>query len=186
MFSIRAQAGMTLIELMVVTVIAAMIITIGVPALQRFSHSMQVQRDITQLSMNLRLARAQALQHTNRVTLCPLDSNGQCHNNWNARLSVFFDQNNNHRIDNEDQEIFNIPAVSSDQVKRDFNGSVISFAATGFAGFNTGSFSYCFKGAIETGAVFIISRIGRIRKGKDNNNDGIPETAGGNAIPCPS
>ena len=58
MLTIRKGQGFVLVELIIVVVISAIIATIGVPALQRLSHSMQVQRDITQLSMNLRLARA--------------------------------------------------------------------------------------------------------------------------------
>lgn len=185
MLTSQQQFGFALVELMIVVIISTLIATIGVPALQRFSQNIEARQDITQLSIKLHSARAQALQHASRVTLCPLDNNNQCYNQWNAKLSAFFDKNNNHQADNNEEILFIIPAISNDKIKRAFNGSVISFDSTGFSGINTGSFSYCLKGAIAVGDVFIISRIGRIRKGTDSNNDGIPETAGGRAIPCP-
>lgn len=185
MFSIRAQTGMTLIELMVVTVIAAMIITVGIPSLQRFSQNIGARQDIGRLSQLLSYARSSAIFTTSRTTLCPLKQDNSCSQDWNEALSLFSDTNNNHKLDLPQEAVLStIAAVSTNNVTRAYTGTVISFNERGYSDVATGSMSYCKNDAIITGAVFIISRMGRIRRGQDSDNDGLPETAGGSKIPC--
>lgn len=186
MLTIRKGQGFVLIEIIIVVVISAIIATIGVPAYQRFTQNMQARQEIARLKLVVDFTRNQAVATTSRTTLCPLDSSGQCINDWNNALSVFNDKNNNRRLDSDEAQLTSIAATTDPAILRSFNGSVISFDDRGFAGSHTGSLSYCLQGQVTRGAVFIISRIGRVRPGYDQNDDDLPELPDGNNIPCPA
>lgn len=180
-----ATKGFTLIELLIVSAIMALTLLVGLPALQDFQHSQRARQDIATLKILLFSSREQALHLAEPVTLCPYNANRQCTNNWNLPLMVFTDRNNNQRLDADETLLSQTTAGHSNSL-RYFSGQLIRFDARGFAGFNTGSFSYCYQSAQIHSASFVISRLGRIRRGGDSNNDGIAELANGQNVPCPS
>lgn len=177
--------GFTLVEVIVTTTIAILLLTVGVPAMNSFISRTEARQDIGRLNQIISFTRTQALLRGSRTTLCPLNANLQCSNLWNDRLSVFTDTNNNRILDASEQLLFTLPANQNRNVLRSFNSRIISFDERGFAGVNTGSLGYCHIGGIPTGAAFIISRNGRVRPGTDKNKDGLQETPNGNNVPCP-
>ncbi|MCD8523283.1 MAG: GspH/FimT family pseudopilin [Saccharospirillaceae bacterium] len=177
--------GFTLVEVMVTTTIAILLLTVGVPAMNSFISRTEARQDIGRLNQMISFTRTQALLRGSRTTLCPLNASLQCSNLWNDTLSVFTDTNNNRALDTGEQLLFTLPANQNRNVLRSFNSRIISFDERGFAGVNTGSLSYCHIGGIPTGVAFIISRNGRVRPGTDKNNDGLQETPNGNNVPCP-
>lgn len=181
----RNIRGYTLTELLITTTIAAIILSQAIPALSDFTQRHKARQDITSLQMLLNASREQALSLGTRVTLCPL-LNNQCSNNWNAELHLFTDPNNNARLDPNEMILHTLHEAADQNIQRHFNNKAISFDSRGFAGHATGSLSYCLKRDKPTGASIIISRNGRMRRGSDSNQDGIPETASGKNIPCPS
>ena len=66
------------------------------------------------------------------------------------------------------------------------NNSAISFNADGFSAFATGSLGYCFRKNKPLRLFLLLRAQGRIRRGTDSNQDGIPQTASGANVPCPS
>lgn len=180
-----SHSGFTLVEVMVTTTIATLLLTVGVPAMNSFISRTEARQDIGRLNQMISFTRTQALLRGSRTTLCPLDASLKCSNLWNDTLSVFTDTNNNRTLDAGEQLLFTLPANENRNVLRSFNSQIISFDERGFAGINTGSLGYCHNGGVPTGAAFIISRNGRVRPGTDNNNDGLQETPNGNNVPCP-
>lgn len=180
------SAGFTLTELLIAMAIMAIITMSAVPMLTELRERLQARQDIARLQLVIRSGREQALLLKTRVTLCPSDNQQTCLNDWNKPLILFTDTNNSRQRDADERLLQQLPEADPDRVMRLFNNSVISFDARGFAGLSTGSFSYCLKGQQRTGAAFIISRNGNIRAGQDSNQDGLPETANGNNVPCPS
>ncbi|QQD20706.1 prepilin-type N-terminal cleavage/methylation domain-containing protein [Venatoribacter cucullus] len=177
--------GFTLIELLIVSAIMALTLLVGLPAWQEFQHANRARQDIIHLKILLHSSREQAVHLAEKITLCPQNANRQCTNDWNLPLMVFNDRNNNQQLD-PDETLLNQATAGHSNSLRHFSGQVISFDARGFAGFNTGSFSYCYQSAQIHSASFVISRLGRIRRGGDSNNDGIAELASGQNVPCPS
>ncbi len=57
----RHQAGFSLVELMIVLVVAGIILAFGAPALRRYVDSYRVRDGATQLASELRLARQKAV-----------------------------------------------------------------------------------------------------------------------------
>lgn len=178
-----AQQGMTLLELLVTTLILSITLTAGVPALNRFSDRNAARQQITQLKQIISYTRLQASVLGTRVSLCPMQNN-QCTSNWNQTLTVFTDPNNNHVVDSGETLLRYFRASDSDREYRHYNRSALSFDGRGYAGGYNGSFSYCYRASVRTGAALIISRNGRIRAGLDSDQDGLPETAGGKNVSC--
>lgn len=177
--------GFTLIELLIVSAIMALTLLVGLPALQDFQHSQRARQDIAALKILLHSSREQAIHLAERLTLCPDSGNQQCGNDWNQPLILFTDTNNNRQLDTNEQLLHRTKALNGSRLLT-FSGNSISFDNRGFAGFSTGSLGYCLQGARPYSASFIISRMGRIRRGGDNNNDGIAELANGQNVPCPT
>lgn len=180
------HSGLTLIELMIILIITGLLFSAGSSAVSNMMHRYQAASDIQSLQMAIQLTRSHAIL-SGTTTFCPL-MNNSCQRQWNNELTLFADPNRNRKLDHNEKIITTLSAVDPLQVLRTYPKKAIQFNASGFAGFNNGSFSYCRVQAPKQriGAAFIISRIGRLRAGSDSNQDGLPETANGKNVPCPS
>ena len=186
MHTIQHIKAFTLIESLTTLILTGLLLGIGVPTFNSFLQRMTAEQDISQLRFVIQYARSSALKYLVPTTLCPLDQNSRCTTDWNQELTVFLDNNSNRQHDPGEVILIQLPAVITGNALRTFNGSVIHFNATGFAGFHTGSFGYCAHGSRPTGATFIISRNGNVRPGQDKDGDGLPETASGKNVACPA
>ncbi len=181
------NTGMSLIELLITLVISGLLASVGTQAMTSLIHRHQASTEIQALQMAIYLTRSQALITQSTTTLCPL-INGSCQRQWNARVTAFIDYNKNRRLDVNEQVLTTVPAIDPERVLRQYPKKAFQFNNRGFAGFNNGSFSYCstLGETVKIGASFIVSRMGRIRMGTDSDDDGLPETANGKNVPCPS
>ena len=177
--------GVSLTELMVALVIISLTLSVGVPAFKNFTDRVDAQNDISALRLILYQARSTSILQGIRTRLCPLDDADHCTARWNDELTLFLDINNNKSLDAGETVINQIGPSVDNTVIRSFTGSSISFDERGIAGISTGSFGYCHKAADPISTSFIISRLGRIRPGKDTDKNGVKETAAGKDIECP-
>lgn len=179
------DTGFSLIELLMAMAISAILLTMASGLFEGIANGYKTKQDISQIQTLLAKARETALLSNVKVSLCPLDTQLKCSNDWNQDLTLFTDPNHNRALEATEQVLQTFPATHNNKTWRHFNNLAVGFDAQGFAGYNTGSFSYCYKGSSTTGAVFIISRNGRVRYSKATSPNPLPKTAGGNAIPCP-
>ena len=96
-----AGAGFTLIELMVVVALAALLLSLAVPAFRGFVNSMRLTVAVNSLFTSLLLARSEAIKRNGRAVLCKSASGAACvtSGNWEQGWIVFHDTNNNARRD---------------------------------------------------------------------------------------
>lgn len=181
-----SHAGFSLIELLTVIAICAILLALGSHFFDDIASRYKVKQEISQIQLLLANARTAALFSNSKVSLCPLDAQLKCSNDWNQKLTLFTDHNHNRTLDNNDTVLQVFPAVNQNKALRHFNNLAVGFNAHGFAGYNTGSLSVCYKGRTTIGAVFIISRNGRVRHAKAFSPKPLPKTAGGKPIPCPT
>lgn len=179
-------SGFSLIELLIVISIAAILLSFGTSFMSAVSDRFKANQAISEVQLLLAKARSAALLSRAKVTLCPLDQQLKCSNDWNQELTLFTDSNHNRQLDNDDFVIQQFPAQSSHKAMRHFNNLALGFDARGFAGYNNGSFSYCYKGTVTVGALFVISRNGRVRYKKSISPAPLPKTSNGRNIPCSS
>jgi type IV fimbrial biogenesis protein FimT len=177
--------GFTLVELIVTLAIISISLAIGTPAFSNMVERHQATDDIRQLQTLIDTTRSYAVIQQVRTTLCPLDEHQVCQRNWNAPLTLFADHNGNRALDLDDVIVTTAQSAETN-VLRTYPKKALVFDERGFADFNNGSFTYCktLNNSSVQGAVWIISRMGRVRGGQDKNGDGVPETANGGAITC--
>ena len=180
------QQGLTLVELIVTLAIVGILFTMGPPAVSSMMHRYQAASEIQAIQMAIQLTRSKAIL-SGKTTFCPLVKN-VCKREWNRELTVFLDVNGNKQLDDGDTVVTAVQAVDESSTLRTYPKRAFQFNSRGFAGFNNGSFSYCRiqNEGKSIGAAFIVSRVGRIRRGVDSNQDGLPETANGRNVVCPT
>ena len=101
-----AESGLTLIELMVVIVLLAILVTVGVPSFQ----SLVVQNRAVALSndllYHLQLARSQALSQSLPVSVCPIvtGNSSVCSGttDWGEGWILFIDENGDGSVNGTD------------------------------------------------------------------------------------
>ncbi len=89
----RAARGLTLIELMVVLVIAAILLTVGLPSLVSFIQSNRVATEISSLDSDLQFARSEAIKQGIPVSVCASSNGTSClgSNTWQSGWIAFPD-----------------------------------------------------------------------------------------------
>ncbi len=80
----RAAPGFTLVELLVTVVVLAVVLTLGLPALQRTLERNRVTSDANRLVSALHLARSEAVKRGERVLVCPSRDGQTCGGDWSA------------------------------------------------------------------------------------------------------
>lgn len=91
----RRQAGVTLLELLLVLAIGAVVTGMALPDLRHLAHSMQIKAAANDLFAAIGLARMHAIARGRKVTLAPADI-GQ---GWRGGWVVFIDRDGNRRPD---------------------------------------------------------------------------------------
>lgn len=92
----KKPSGFTLVELMVTLMIAAIILSIGVPSFTTMVRSNRIAAMTNQLVSALNLARSEAIKRTETVTFCSTTNGAICaaSTNWQTGWLVL-DANNN-------------------------------------------------------------------------------------------
>lgn len=92
MFSKR-QAGVTLVELMIVVVIAAIMAAVAAPSFSSFIQNTRLTSTMAQLTGDLNRARSEAIKRNSRILVCAHAVNGTaCANtSWNNGWLVCYD-----------------------------------------------------------------------------------------------
>lgn len=78
MQSNRQQAGVTMIELMIVIAIAAILASIAAPSFSDFINSTRLTSTMSQLTSDLNRARSEAIKRNSWVLVCVRGSNTAC------------------------------------------------------------------------------------------------------------
>lgn len=101
-FSLGQTRGFTMIELLVVVAIAAILATIGIPALQGTLRDFRQKSALSLLVSDLNQARGEAIKRNSRVLLCVRDAAGTAcaaSTNWLSGWLACIDSNNDGACD---------------------------------------------------------------------------------------
>ena len=101
MQSNNKQAGFTLIELMIVVVIASVLATMAVPSFKEFMGRTRQSSAVSQLVSDLNRARSEAIKRNARVLVCVRDTDTACGTgtNWSNGWLVCADADSNDSCD---------------------------------------------------------------------------------------
>jgi len=70
----RRAGGMTIIELLIVLVIAGIFATLGMPSFTDFIRQMRLSSAMNEMAADLYMARSEAIKRNTRVLMCPRSS----------------------------------------------------------------------------------------------------------------
>lgn len=94
MQSRQRQAGVTMIEVMIVVAIAAILASIAAPSFSDFIDNTRLTSTMSQLSSDLNRARSEAIKRNSWILVCARSTNTACGTNWGNGWLVCQDSSN--------------------------------------------------------------------------------------------
>lgn len=128
--------GFTLIELMVVIIIVAILLTIGVPSFEYVTTANRVSTEVNGLLGDLQYARSEAIKEGQTVTVCPSTDGAKCSQSsqWQSGWIVFSDGNGDAMVNDGDTVLRVRQAfVGNDTFEANNQTQSITFNREGFA-----------------------------------------------------
>jgi type IV fimbrial biogenesis protein FimT len=140
------QAGVTLIELLTVSVIVAILMTIGLPSYRYVTTNNRMATESDSLLGDLQFARAEAIREGQQVTVCVSKTGTSCDAAtlppaWQEGWIVFTNPNNVTTVDGSDPLVrvdTGFPA-NGDTFQSNNNIYQINFSGSGFANLGVAS-----------------------------------------------
>ncbi|WP_298442546.1 GspH/FimT family protein [uncultured Ferrimonas sp.] len=136
----KRNQGMTLVELMITLIIAAVLIAIAVPSLHTLTMSSRSRSATDGLYQDLMMARQLAATYQNSVTVCHLSSNS-CDGDWSKGYTVFIDADGSNSFTLGDETVQTRRPLN-DADKLIYAANQVRFNGDG-SSINNGDFVYC-------------------------------------------
>jgi len=128
--------GFTMVEMLMTMAIAAILLTIGVPAYRYVTNSNRIAGELNGLLGDLQFARAEAIKEGQNVTVCVSINGTNCANStaWQNGWIVFSDPTNV-GVHDPGETIWRVqsPFTSSDTFLASNNVSAVTFNREGYA-----------------------------------------------------
>lgn len=162
----RDLYGLTLVEFIVVMVLAALFLTLAIPSYHTFIQNNRVISTTNKLVASLQLARLEAVKRGVHVAVCPAASSAlnACGSNtqWGNGWLVFIDEDNDHTID-ASEDLIKIEQAEANGTTISSTSTIISYNATGFLDGSAASLSLRASGCSGNNArVIDVSTSGRV------------------------
>ena len=142
--------GLTLIELLVTLAVAAILITVGAPAMTSILERFRAQDVVNQWQGDLVYARQVAAAYQTSVTVCPMGGTTSCDGDWSVGYTAFVDVNGNGALDVEDESLHQRDAIDDRDHINPSAPQQFRFNEDGFSE-DSGTLVYCPN---ETNSVF--------------------------------
>jgi len=171
--SVKLIKGFTLVELMVTIAIAGILGTVALPSLNNFLVVMRVDNEMTEMQRLLLTARNSAINTGLNTTVCPLDSNSTCTDDWENDISVFTNTAGTNEVMDANDIVIKIKSAIKDTDQLEFSSSdAIIYTPEGRTLTNTEKrFIYCPGNYSEESNGIVVSTSGRAYMGTRNSSN---------------
>ncbi len=182
--------GFSLIELLVCLFVASILFGLALPSLGEFVSRQRAVAAVNQIIGAVVATRHAAVKHRTTTTLCAATA-GQCvgAHRWHVGAMIFKDANANGQREPNELILAQLPAMGRGErvYWRSFrNKPYLQFSARGWTSWQNGSFQYCPADAdARLSKAVIINAQGRAAVSRDQDGDGIDESAAGAPLSCP-
>ncbi|MAG66241.1 MAG: hypothetical protein CMK74_10275 [Pseudomonadales bacterium] len=155
--------GFTLTELLVAVALLGILISIGVPSLQRLIDQQRLDSAQDALERSIRFTRNEAIERNEPVVMMPMTGD------WNRGWQGFVDRDNNLALGAgdvlllEDQAALLSSVAASGQLRSYLRYNALGESEQVYGGFLAGSFRLCPPDLKQRGRQLIINRVGRLR-----------------------
>ena len=177
-------SGFTLIELLVTLAIAAILAGFAAPGFTSFIKDNRLSSQINTLIGTIHLARAEAANRRQVITLCASDNGSNCNtNNWEQGWILFTDADIDAVIDSADDDTllhYQEPLAGGNTLRASgFSGTNLGrlqFSITGFVLANdpqSGTFTLCDDRGNSYAKAIVVNISGVSRLAVDENGNGI-------------
>ena len=184
----RACRGITLVEILAVSVIMIIVFGMAVPSMVRMAERNHATTTVNWLLGSIHYARHAAIIRGTTVTLCPSTDKIVCRGHWHDGIIAFTDRNQDAQINGKDEIIgvFHSPADGSTIKWRSFrNRQYLQMTKDGITNYQNGNFVYCSKDQDPLySRQIVINVAGRPRQSRDRNGDGIVDDRRGKPLRC--
>ena len=199
--SLRGAAGFSLLELMMVLVMAAIILGIGAPSFQASLQRNRLQSTVSDVATSLSFARAEAVILSEPVALCPTVDTASCSgSNWETGWLLFVDNGagtGGAALDgtlNGSEELLRIGSPSPTGVTVRTIGlpsfqNIVFLEDGRLLQGQAGTFVICDARGEQASRALVVSVSGQARLAVDGDGNGIVQDhtpAGGTDVVCPS
>ena len=177
----------TLIELLTVIAIVMIIFGYAIPSFADLIGKSKVDANVSRLAQVIQLSRSVAITNNTKVTMCPINEKLSCSSNWSNGYMSFVDSNGNRKFEAGEELLFQYfsQEPKSKVSWRAFgHRRSLQWLGTGITNHQNGSFELCYADKQKLYRAIFITKTGRIRYSKDNNNDGYHENSKGALITC--
>lgn len=181
------SAGFTLLELIITVSIIAIVSTLVAQSWAQLASRTKHQTLVNTYRSAFTFARSTAIQQHQRITLCPLSSAMTCMDSWNQPISVFPDNDNDKKPDNQVvYRTIDATAPGSHVYSRTAGRGYFQFTPDGMARGSMGSLVACSNSTEQRRNMSYMSVNigGRFRVAKDEDQDGFITLPWGAEVGC--
>jgi len=161
-----AGTGFTVLEMLLVLSIMAILMILGIPALQSYEMRQRMSAAVNLLHTQLALARNEAINRNTQVVACPGRPTGGCTEaaDWSDGWMIFADLNGDRQHQGTETVLRVEPGLEQMVIRSSSGRTSLRFYPNGSAPGSNSSISFCDARGPADARKLVISNSGRIRR----------------------